>query len=109
MIRVSGKPTQGIEAMSANTTSQSLDAISDRLARLEEHRIADRLARLEESVENIKATMATTADVEGVKTLIAETKALIAEKEAAQARWLLGIMAAASTAVAVAVIRTFIG
>ena len=53
--------------------------------------------------------MATAADIEGVKTLIAEAKTLIAEKEAVQTRWLLGIMAAASVCVAVAVIRTFIG
>ena len=91
--------------MSTTTIPQSLDAISDRLARLEEHRIADRLARLEESVANIKATMATmatAADIQSVKTLIAK-------KEAVQTRWLLGTMAAASTAVAVAVIRTFNG
>lgn len=83
--------------MSTTVTTQSLDSITDRLA------------RLEESVANIRATMATAADIEGVKTLIAEAKTLIAEKEAVQTRWLLGIMAAASVCVAVAVIRTFIG
>ena len=76
--------------MSTTTIPQSLDSITDRLA------------RLEEAVANIKATMATAADIEGVKTLIAE-------KEAIQTRWLLGIMAAASVCVAVAVIRTFMG
>ncbi len=62
----------------------------------------DRLARLEETVANIKANMATAADIEGVKTLIAQV-------EARQTKWLLGIMAAASVSVAVAVIRTSAG
>ena len=62
----------------------------------------DRLARLEETVANIKANMATAADIQGVKTLIAQV-------EARQTKWLLGIMAAASVSVAVAVIRTSAG
>lgn len=62
----------------------------------------DRLARLEETVANIKANMATAADIEGLKTLIAQM-------EARQTKWLLGIMAAASVSVAVAVIRTSAG
>ena len=64
--------------------------------------ITDRLARLEATVANIKTNMATTADIEGVKTLIAQM-------EARQTKWLLGIMAAASVSVAVAVIRTSAG
>ena len=62
----------------------------------------DRLARLEETVANIKANMATAADIQSVKTLIAQV-------EARQTKWLLGIMAAASVSVAVAVIRTSAG
>ena len=58
------------------------------------------LARLEESVANIKENMATHADIQEIKTLIAE-------KEAVQVRWLLGIMSAACVTLAVAVIRTF--
>lgn len=86
----------GIRAV-AETTMQPLaaDPTTDRLAR-----ITDRLARLEEAVANIKENMATGADIEGVKTLIAE-------KEAAQTKWLLGIMAAAAVTVVVAMIRTF--
>ena len=64
--------------------------------------VTDRLARLEDTVANIKANMATAADVEGVKTLIAQM-------EARQTKWLLGIMAAASVSVAVAVIRSSAG
>ena len=64
--------------------------------------IADRLARLEETAANIRANMATAADIEGVKTLIAQV-------EARQTKWLLGIIAAASVSLAVAVIRTSAG
>lgn len=64
--------------------------------------IPDRLARLEETAANIRANMATAADVEGVKTLIAQV-------EARQTKWLLGIIAAASVSLAVAVIRTSAG
>ena len=64
--------------------------------------IADRLARLEETAANIRANMATAADIEGVKTLIAQV-------EARRTKWLLGIIAAASVSLAVAVIRTSAG
>ena len=48
------------------------------------------------------ATLPYAADIEGVKTLIAQM-------EARQTKWLPGIMAAASVSVAVAVIRTSVG
>ena len=73
-----------------NTQPQSLESITDRLA------------RLEQTVANIKTNMATAADIDSVKTLMAQM-------EARQTKWLLGIMAAASVSVAVAVIRTSAG
>ena len=50
----------------------------------------------------MKTNMATAADIDSVKTLMAQM-------EARQTKWLLGIMAAASVSVAVAVIRTSAG
>ena len=97
--------------MATNTSPQSLGSIPDRLARLEdrfaglEDRFAgleDRLARLEETVANMKANMATVADIEGVKTLMAQM-------EARQTKWLLGIMTAAAASVVVAFVRTSAG
>ena len=75
-----------------------MEHVFERLARLDT--VFDRLARLEESVANIKENMATRADIQEIKTLIAE-------KEAVQVRWLLGIMSAACVTLVVAMIRTF--
>lgn len=83
--------------MATNTSPQSLGSIPDMLARLE-----DRFARLEETVANIKANMSTVADIEGVKTLMAQM-------EARQTKWLLGIMTAAAVSVVVAFVRTSAG
>ena len=83
--------------MATNTSPQSLGSIPDRLARLE-----DGFARLEETVANIKANMPTVADIEGVKTLMAQM-------EARQTKWLLGIMTAAAVSVVVAFVRTSAG
>ena len=44
--------------------------------------------------------MATKADIEAVKTLIAD-------RDAKQQRWLLGILAGAAIAVTIALLRTF--
>ena len=90
--------------MATNTSPQSLGSIPDRLARLEDRfaGVEDRLARLEETVANIKANMATVADIEGVKTLIAQM-------ESRQTKWLLGIMTAAAVSVVVAFVRTSAG
>ena len=94
--------------MATNTPPQSLDSIPNRLGRLEdvfarlEDRFAgveDRFARLEETVAYIKANMSTVADIEGVKTLMAQM-------EARQTKWLLGIMTAAAVTVVVAFVRT---
>ena len=76
--------------MAMNTQPQSLESITDRLA------------RLEQTVANMKTNMATAADIDSVKTLMAQM-------EARQTKWLLGIMAAASVSVAVAMIRTSAG
>ena len=57
---------------------------------------AERLARLEEALGHL----ATKADIEGVKTLIAE-------REAVMLRWLMGMVAAAGVAVVIALVRTF--
>ncbi len=59
-----------------------------------------RVAAIEADIANIRTTMAT-------KTDIADLKTVIAEKEAAQIRWLLGIMLAAAVTMGVAVFKTF--
>ena len=56
----------------------------------------ERLARLEEALGHL----ATKADIEGVKTLIAQ-------REAVMLRWLMGMVASAGVAVAIALVRTF--
>ena len=58
---------------------------------------AERLARLEEAL----GSLATKADIEGVK-------ALLAQREAVMLRWLMGMVAAAGLAVAIALVRTFV-
>lgn len=58
------------------------------------------VARVEERVAAIQAAMATKADIEAVKTLIAD-------RDAKQQRWLLGILAGAAIAVTIALLRTF--
>ncbi|MCY3810658.1 MAG: hypothetical protein OXH15_02565 [Gammaproteobacteria bacterium] len=83
--------------MATNTSPQSLDSIPNRLGRLE-----DGFARLDETVANIKTNMATVADIESVKTLMAQM-------EARQTKWLLGIMTAAAVSVVVAFVRTSTG
>lgn len=97
--------------MATNASPQSLGSIPERLARLEDRferlegrfaAVEDRLARLEETVANIKAYMPTVADIEGVKTLMAQM-------EARQTKWLLGIMTAAAVSVVVAFVRTSAG
>ena len=90
--------------MATNTSPQSLGSIPDRLARLENRfaGVEDRLARLDETVANIKTNMATVADIESVKTLMAQM-------EARQTKWLLGIMTAAAVSVVVAFVRTSTG
>lgn len=90
--------------MATNTSPQSLGSIPDWLARLEDRfaGVEDRLTRLEETVANIKANMSTVADIEGVKTLMAQM-------EARQTKWLLGIMTAAAVSVVVAFVRTSAG
>lgn len=104
--------------MATNTSPQSPDSIPNRLGRLEdgfarvEDRLArledrfagveDRVARLEETVANIKTTMSTVAHIEGVKTLMAQM-------EARQTKWLLGIMTAAAVSLVVAFVRTSAG
>ena len=90
--------------MATYTVPQSLGSIPDRLARLEGRfsGVEDRLARLEETVANIKANMPTVAVIEGVKTLMAQM-------EARQTKWLLGIMTAAAVSVVVAFVRTSAG
>ena len=57
---------------------------------------AERLARLEEALGNL----ATKADIEGVKTLLAQ-------REAVMLRWLMGMVASAGLTVAIALVRTF--
>lgn len=57
---------------------------------------AERLARLEEALGHL----ATKADIEGVKTLIAE-------REAVMLRWLMGMVATGGLTVAIALVRTF--
>ena len=74
-----------------------MEHVFERLARLGS--VFDRLARLEEALANIKENMASHADIQELKTLIAE-------KEAVQVRWLLGIMSAACVTLAVEMIRT---
>ena len=59
-----------------------------------------RLASLETKVDGIKENMATSTDIQALKTLIAE-------KEAAQTKWLLGILATAVVAITVAMVRLF--
>lgn len=76
--------------MATDTQARSLESITDRLA------------RLEDTAADIKASMATAADIEGVKTLIAQV-------EARQTKWLVGLVAAVSVSLAVAVIRTSAG
>lgn len=79
----------------------------DRLERLErvERRTGERLERLEQRVAGIATAigyLATKADIEGVKTLIAE-------REATMLRWLIGMVATSALAVAIALVRTFMG
>jgi len=62
----------------------------------------ERLARLEEKVEGVKENMATKADIQEVKTLIAT-------KETQATRWQIGVMGGALIAVVAALIRTFLG
>ncbi len=57
---------------------------------------AERLARLEEALGHL----ATKADVEAVKTLLAQ-------REAVMLRWLMGMVASAGLTVAIALVRTF--
>ena len=59
-----------------------------------------RLASLETKVDGIKENMATGEDIQALKTLIAE-------KEAAQTKWLLGILATTVIAITVAMLRLF--
>ncbi len=68
-------------------------------------RTNERLEKLEQRVAGIETAMgylATKADIESVKTLIAE-------RESTMLRWLMSMVAASGLAVAVALIRTFIG
>lgn len=58
------------------------------------------MASLEIKVDAIKENMATGKDIQALKTLIAE-------KEAAQTKWLLGILATAVVAITVAMFRLF--
>ena len=69
--------------------------VDNRLRALEVH-----VARIDERVAAIQAGMATKADIEAVKTLIAD-------RDAKQQRWLLGILAGAAIAVTIALLRTF--
>ena len=76
----------------------------ERLDRFE-RRTGERLERLEQRVGAIEATlvhMATKADIESVKTLIAE-------RETTMLRWLMGMVTASALAVTIALVRTFIG
>ncbi|MXY53857.1 MAG: hypothetical protein F4Y86_15225 [Gammaproteobacteria bacterium] len=60
---------------------------------------------LEQRVAAIEATLehlATKADIESVK-------ALIAERETTMLRWLMGMVAASALAVTIALVRTFMG
>ncbi len=65
---------------------------------------SDRTGALAERVANIESYLvhlATRADIESVKTLIAE-------RETTMLRWLVGMVSAAGLTVAVAMVRTFI-
>lgn len=76
-------------------TTPREDEPSEHAGEREEQNIRDRLTRLEVKMESV----ATRED-------IAELKVLISNKEATMQRWLLGILASAVVAIAVALIRT---
>ena len=81
---------------------QRLVGLDRRVAGLDE-RVAvvdQRVAVMEADVANIRTTMATKTDIAGLKIVIAE-------KETAQIRWLLGIMVTAAVTMGVAVFKTF--
>lgn len=60
-----------------------------------------RMASLETKVDGIKENMATGEDIQALKMLIAE-------KEATQTRWLLGILATAIVTITIAMVRLFV-
>ena len=68
-------------------------------------RTNERLEKLEQRMAALEMAMgyvATKADIESVKTLIAE-------RETTMLRWLMGMVAASALAVTIALVRTFIG
>ena len=92
---VEATPIRGEQPRGAPTTNGGGGGFDQRLRDLEV-----RMARVETKVDGIKELMATGEDIQGLRTLIAE-------KEAAQTKWLLGILTAAVVAISVAMIRLF--